>query len=121
MSTIRTPIGSVAIIPKDTWNIEQTYKRLNFVNYNNNGYIAKKDVPANIEITNTEYWMLAVNSITGPQGVQGNTGPTGPTGSITYATFEVSLTTGQLIMRQADYYDGPNFQLTENGHLEVII
>lgn len=53
-----------------------------------------------------------------PQGV---TGPTGPTGNVAYATFEVSLTTGHLIMQHADYYEGPSFQLTNDGKLEVMI
>lgn len=57
----------------------------------------------------------------GPTGPTGETGNTGPTGNIAYATFEVNLTTGHLIMHTTDIYDGPNFQLTNDGHLEVII
>jgi len=58
---------------------------------------------------------------TGSIGPTGNTGATGATGNITYATFEVSLTTGQLIMKTEQEYAGPMFQLTDNGRLEVVI
>lgn len=56
-----------------------------------------------------------------PQGITGPTGATGPTGNFTYATFDVDLSTGHLIMHSLDYYEGPNFTLTNDGRLEVII
>ena len=37
----------------------------------------------------------------------------------TAASFEIDLETGHLIMTTSDNYDGPEFRLTEAGHLEV--
>ena len=51
--------GRVAIVPKDDWSADATYKRLDAVMHNNTLYIAKKDVPAGkTPGSNTaEYWM----------------------------------------------------------------
>lgn len=38
-----------------------------------------------------------------------------------YATFDVDPETGRLWMYSPDGYDGPDFVLTENGHLEVVV
>ena len=53
-----------------------------------------------------------------PQGV---TGPTGPKGNVIYATFDIDLTTGHLMMHSLEEYEGPDFQVTNDGKLEVII
>lgn len=56
-----------------------------------------------------------------PQGITGPIGPTGPTGNVIYATFDIDLDTGHLIMRSNEQYEGPNFTVTDDGKLEVII
>lgn len=52
--------GRVAIVPKGDYDKSLTYKRLDCVKYLNIMYIAKKDVPIGIELTNEEYWMKGV-------------------------------------------------------------
>lgn len=42
-------------------------------------------------------------------------------GNVMYATFEVEMDTGDLIMTTPDEYMGPEFSIDENGHLEVSI
>jgi len=55
----------------------------------------------------------------GTAGPQGSTGPTGPKGDMHTVFFDVDISTGELIM-YADYeYEGPQFHLTDSGHLEV--
>lgn len=48
------------IIAKGVWNINNSYEYSEFVTYSDNtyqyGYLSKIDVPAGIELTNTEYW-----------------------------------------------------------------
>lgn len=55
--------GKVAITPKGDYDKNATYKRLDCVKYYNVMYVAKKDVPKGIELTNEEYWM---------KGIEGN-------------------------------------------------
>lgn len=43
------------------WNRENSYEALTIVSYLNNSYTSKKPVPANIEITNSEYWVVTGN------------------------------------------------------------
>lgn len=52
--------GRVAIVPKGDWSADATYKRLDAVTYNNTLYFAKKDVPAGIATSNTEYWSKSI-------------------------------------------------------------
>lgn len=52
--------GRVAIVPKGDYDKSLAYKRLDCVKYLNIMYIAKKDVPIGIELTNEEYWMKGV-------------------------------------------------------------
>lgn len=71
--------------------------------------------------------------IQGPTGVQGIQGPTGPTGiigptgatgatgatgNIYYASFEVNMETGRLLMHTNENYEGPTF-LLEDGNLKL--
>lgn len=42
----------------DNWSINNPYELLTFVKNGSKLYISKKDVPANIELTNEEYWLL---------------------------------------------------------------
>ena len=58
MSTTTKNVGRVSIVPKGDWNINNTYIRLDLVTYDGNSYIAKKDVPKNIQLSNNNYWML---------------------------------------------------------------
>lgn len=58
MSTTTKNVGRVSIVPKGDWNINNTYIRLDLVTHDGNSYIAKKDVPKNIQLSNNEYWML---------------------------------------------------------------
>ena len=66
MSTTTKNVGRVSIVPKGYWNINNTYIRLDLVTYDGNSYIAKKDVPKNIQLSNNEYWMLI--ALKGEQG-----------------------------------------------------
>jgi hypothetical protein len=51
-------LGTVTCVEKGIHNISATYNRLNRVKTTDEiVYEAKKDVPANIPLTNTEYWM----------------------------------------------------------------
>lgn len=52
--------GRVAIVPKGDWSANATYKRLDAVTYNNTLYFAKKDVPAGMVTSNTEYWSKSI-------------------------------------------------------------
>lgn len=52
-----------------TWIVSNEYKELNFVAYNNEMYMALKDVPVNTPITNTNYWLYV--GLRGEQGASG--------------------------------------------------
>lgn len=51
-------LGKIAPTPKGTWNNTNEYEKLDIVTYDNKHkvYIALKNVPVGINITNTEYW-----------------------------------------------------------------
>ena len=51
-------LGKVALTPKGVWDINNTYEKLDIVSSNNKHkvYIAIKDVPTGINITNNKYW-----------------------------------------------------------------
>lgn len=53
-----TNLGKVCVTPKGTHNPAITYAILDIVTDNGSSYIAIKDVPVNIAITNTSYWQL---------------------------------------------------------------
>ena len=44
-----------------TWDITQQYEPLTVVCYQGNSYTSKQSVPANIDISNTDYWVLTGN------------------------------------------------------------
>ena len=69
MSIITKQLGRVSIVPKGAWSSNNIYLRLDLVNYQGKLYIAKQDVPINIDIENTEYWVLVTE-----KGDKGNTG-----------------------------------------------
>lgn len=52
-----------------TWIIGNEYKKMNFVAYNNEIYMALQDVPANTSITDTNYWLYV--GLRGEQGASG--------------------------------------------------
>ena len=56
-----TNLGNVAVVPVGTWSNANTYKKNNLVSNAGNMYIAKKDVPTGIAISNTTYWMLSAS------------------------------------------------------------
>lgn len=58
MSIITKEIGRVSIVPKGVWNSNNTYTKLDLVSNNGSSYIAKQDVPINININNENYWKL---------------------------------------------------------------
>lgn len=143
---VLTNIGKVVVTPKGDWSDTSAYAFLDIVINNGSSYIAKQNVPAGAELNNDTYWQLIAGKgdtgdtgiqgptgdlgPTGPQGIigptgdtgqtgpTGATGATGPTGNLFYATFEVDLDTGELLMHADDSYDGPSF-LLEDGFLEV--
>ena len=58
MTAVTTILGRVAIIPKGTWNEEDTYSKLNVVRHNGSSYMAIQNVPAGTYPTNEIYWQL---------------------------------------------------------------
>lgn len=56
-----TDLGKVGMRARGDWSSSATYEGLDAVSYNNCFYIAKQDVPANTNPTNTTYWMVAVD------------------------------------------------------------
>lgn len=42
-------------------------------------------------------------------------------GNVVYATFAIDINTGILMMYEPDKYDGPQFQLDDEGFLEVFV
>ena len=55
-----------------------------------------------------------------PVVCNGEKGAKGDKGGISYATFDINAQ-GHLIMNYDQYYTGPDFIITNNGHLEVVI
>lgn len=53
-----TTAGKILIIPKGDYNSTKIYEMLDLVKYDGTSWLAKKDVPAGIEPTetNSEYW-----------------------------------------------------------------
>lgn len=60
-------LGKVCITPEGVWNKNTQYNRLCLVSLTGEdglvySYISRKEVPAGIEIGNTDYWQLVANS-----------------------------------------------------------
>ena len=60
-------LGKVCITPEGVWNRNAQYNRLCLVSLTGDdglvySYISRKEVPAGIEIGNTDYWQLVANS-----------------------------------------------------------
>jgi hypothetical protein len=60
--------GKVAITPKGNYQAGEAYYKLDFVQYNGNTYVCKKDCK-DIEPTDTDYWMESCKGVT----LQGDT------------------------------------------------
>lgn len=58
MKQFSKDLGTVSLVPKGKWSIEQEYERLALVYNaaNNLSYVAKTNVPAGADIDNREYW-----------------------------------------------------------------
>lgn len=58
MKQFSKELGKVSITPKGDWNSSITNERLDIVydRRNNQAYIAKQDVPIDVDIDNREYW-----------------------------------------------------------------
>ena len=54
---ISTTVGKVSVTPQGSWSGSNTYTRLDIVTNDGCSYIAKQDVPENIQLNNTEYWI----------------------------------------------------------------
>lgn len=54
-----------SVNPVGDWNVSNEYKYLDLVYRGGNSYIAKKDVPAGVLVTDTEYWMLSATASEG--------------------------------------------------------
>ena len=54
---ISTTVGKVSVTPQGSWSGSNTYTRLDIVTNDGCSYIAKQDVPENIQLNNTEYWV----------------------------------------------------------------
>ena len=111
-----TSLGKVAFMPKGNWSSTSTYSYLEVVTNNGNSYVAKQNVPSGVELNDDTYWQLIAGK--GDIGPTGNLGPTGPTGNVYYASFEVNLQTGKLLMHTNENYEGPMFSL-DNGNLKL--
>lgn len=60
-------LGKVCITPEGVWNKNAQYNRLCLVSLTGDdgkvySYVSRKEVPAGIEIGNTDYWQLVANS-----------------------------------------------------------
>ena len=78
--SVRQTLGPVSISPCGAWVKENEYLILSIVENNGSSYIAVQDVPANTEITDTDYWFLLVSK--------------GDTGEITGASATVNNNCG---------------------------
>lgn len=61
MRVYEKSLGKVSLTPEGDWENKE-YDRLSLVRHSSTGdvYLSKKAVPIDIEITNTEYWMLVL-------------------------------------------------------------
>ena len=94
MPDITYDVGRVSFIMKGAWNLATAYEKLDAVTNNGSLYIAKQDVPGGTAITNTTYWVLAVEK--GDQGETGNgiasIAKTGTAGNVD--TYTITYTDG---------------------------
>lgn len=97
--------GRVAIVPKGDWSADATYKRLDAVTYNNTLYFAKKDVPAGIATSNTEYWSKSIVGGAGGVATADEAGVVKPADGLTVAedgTLKVNIDGTTLTMDQVN-------------------
>lgn len=97
--------GRVAIVPKGDWSADATYKRLDAVTYNNTLYFAKKDVPAGMVTSNTEYWSKSIVGGAGGVATADEAGVVKPADGLTIAedgTLKVNIDGTTLTMDQVN-------------------
>jgi hypothetical protein len=112
MSTTTKILGRVSIVPKEEWSSNSTYTRLDLVTYNGSSYIAKKDVPANTQISNSEYWkLIAAKGMDGKDGINGTNGTNGEDGNgISSVTeLDVNHSPGHTDIYSINFTRGDNF------------
>ena len=68
-----------------------------------------------------ETGLQGVKGDTGPQGPEGPQGPVGPKGDCNFATFDVDESDGILYMNKPDELTEIDFDINNNGELEVIL
>ena len=94
MPDITYDVGRVSFVMKGAWNLATAYEKLDAVTHDGSLYIAKQDVPGGTAITNTTYWVLAVEK--GDQGETGNgiasIAKTGTAGNVD--TYTITYTDG---------------------------
>lgn len=97
--------GRVAIVPKGEWSANATYKRLDAVTHNNTLYFAKKEVPAGMATSNTEYWSKSIVGGAGAIATKEDAGIVKPADGLTVAedgTLKVSIDGTTLTMDQVN-------------------
>lgn len=97
--------GRVAIVPKGEWSANATYKRLDAVTHNNTLYFAKKEVPAGMATSNTEYWSKSIVGGAGAIATKEDAGSVKPADGLTVAedgTLKVSIDGTTLTMDQVN-------------------
>ena len=103
MSIITKELDRVSIVPKGVWNSQNTYERLDIVSYNGSSYIARKDVPENINLNNNEYWkLIAERGINGTNGIDGN-------GISSITEIDVTHSPGHTDIYRINFTNGDNF------------
>lgn len=109
-------IGRVRPVYKGEWSNASTYKILDIVRVPVSGsseyniYIAVKDVPASVAITNETYWLkLSVQGPKGERGLPGVDGAQGPQGEP-----GINGTNGTNGRDGIDGQDGVRFDITQS-------
>lgn len=65
MKPIVKNLGKVSITPRGDYDVTQDYEILDTINFNEETFIARKDVPKGTPVNNEEYWMKIAS---GPSG-----------------------------------------------------
>ena len=80
-------LGKVFMTPKDEWVLTNKYEKLDIVTVTEenqtSAYIAKEDIPANTEITDSKWMKLftVTNGVDGTNGTNGSDGANGTDGA----------------------------------------
>ena len=106
MSTTTKNLGRVSIVPKGEWNSNNTYIRLDLVNYNGSSYIAKQNVPVNINLDNSNYWMLVA--------AKGDSGDKSDSEGVTEEQLEAILASYRTTIVQNEIDAAQNTKINKN-------